>query len=189
MKTNKIMKNKNIKQLTNYLHKVVLGQLLADGHMEKIGIGKNCRLSFSFGTPHFNYGNWIHSLFNQYCSNTVYTIKSTTKGKIYENYRLKTKTLPIFNKYRDMFYMPVNNKYHKVVPDNIKQEICPIVLAYLIMGDGSFSHQDIRVRIYRNHFSYQECEMVANAITINCNIQCQGSDLTVYQNKEKNNIF
>lgn len=44
------MKNMNI---TNYTKKVLLGQLLADGNIEKIG--KNCRLSFSFGSSYRNY--------------------------------------------------------------------------------------------------------------------------------------
>ena len=41
--------------ITQYLHKVIIGQILADGHVEKTG--KNCRLSFSFGTAYFDYAN------------------------------------------------------------------------------------------------------------------------------------
>lgn len=98
---------------------------------------------------------------------------SVTKGNKYTNYRLKTRTTILFNEYRDMFYILENGKYKKIIPSNIIELLCPIVLAHLIMGDGTFSNKDNRIRIYTNHFSFQECTMLANAITLNCNIQCK----------------
>lgn len=49
-------------------------------------------------------------------------------------------TLPIFNIYHDIFYVynTVTNKYVKIVPDLILDFMNPIVLAYLIMGDGNY---------------------------------------------------
>lgn len=44
-----------MKHITEYLHKVIIGQILADGHVEKTG--KNCRLCFSFGAPYLEYAN------------------------------------------------------------------------------------------------------------------------------------
>lgn len=44
-----------MKNITNYINKVIIGQILADGHVEKTG--KNCRLSFSFGTNYQEYAN------------------------------------------------------------------------------------------------------------------------------------
>lgn len=72
-----------------------------------------------------------------------------------------------------MFYILENGKYRKIIPINIMEILCPIVLAHLIMGDGTFSSKDSRVRIYTNHFSYQECNILANAITQNCDVQCK----------------
>lgn len=89
------------------------------------------------------------------------------------NYRLKTKTLPVFNVDRDIFYTSDGKTYRKIVPLSIMKEICPIVLAHLIIGDGNFSKSDIRTRIYTNHFSFEECTLLASAITNNCNIQCE----------------
>lgn len=42
-----------MKTITQNLHKVIIGQILADGERT----GKNCRLSFSFGTTYLEYGN------------------------------------------------------------------------------------------------------------------------------------
>lgn len=160
-----------MKTITNYIEKVIVGQILADGYVERTHT--NCRLSFSFGTDYKEYANWIYFLFEDYCSNGVYSVLSSTKGKQYINYRLKTRTLSLFNKYRDIFYILEGGKYRKIVSMNIQDILCPIVLAHLIIGDGTFSHKDGRIRIYTNHFSLLECNMLANAIVTNCNIQCK----------------
>lgn len=46
---------KNLENITTYLDKVIIGQILADGYVEKTG--SNCRLSFSFGTNYKEYAN------------------------------------------------------------------------------------------------------------------------------------
>lgn len=156
-------------KMTNNLHKVILGLLLADGYVERTG--RNCRLSFSFGTPYLDYANWLHNLFSDYCSNGVYPVQSRIKDRMYVNYRLKTKTLSEFNVYRTMFYISNEKGYRKIVPISIKEDMCYIVLAHLIIGDGNFTAYDIRTRIYTNHFSFDECRLLADAITTNCNIR------------------
>jgi len=96
-----------------------------------------------------------------------------TKEKKYTNYRLKSRTTVLFNKYRDIFYILEGGKYKKIIPVNIADLLCPIVLAHLIIGDGTFSSKDGRIRIYTNHFTFEECDILANAITLNCSIQCK----------------
>jgi hypothetical protein len=49
--------------------------------------------------------------------NPVKTIQIKGKNKIYENYRLKTKSLPIFNKYFNLFYS-YNSDLNKFVKNN-----------------------------------------------------------------------
>ena len=163
---------KNVKDITTYLEKVIIGQILADGYVEKTGI--NCRLSFSFGTNYKEYADWIWHLLKDYCSNSVYPVVSVAKDKKYTNYRLKTKTSSIFNKYRTMFYiLQYNGKHKKIVPSAISDIICPIVLAHLIIGDGTFSTSDNRIRICTYNFTFNECVILSNAITNNCGIVCK----------------
>lgn len=116
-------------------------------------------------------------------------MKSLTKGKAYTNYRLKTRTLPVFNEFHDMFYTLIDEKYVKTIPTMITEQMCPIVLAHFIMGDGNFGVKDKRVRIYTNHFTFQECKMVANAITFRCGIQCEVLFDRLSKNQEKQYIL
>ena len=157
--------------MKNYLHKVIIGQLLADCYVERTS--KNCRLSFSFGAKYKLYADWIYELFKDYCSKSVYVVNSKANKKEYSNYRLKTRTLSEFNQYRDMFYKLIDEKFVKIIPSNIQDIMCPIVLAHLIMGDGSFSKVDNRIRIFTNSFTFQECCLLADSITKNCDIECR----------------
>jgi len=158
-------------KINNSFNKIILGQILADGYVERTG--KNCRLSFSFGTNSLDYANWISDIFSDYCSKGIYSVNSKTIDKLYINYRLKTKTLDIFNQYREMFYKNIDGKSIKIVPTNIQEIMCPIVLAHLIMGDGTFSKKDKRIRISTYNFTFNECNMLADSITKNCNINCK----------------
>ena len=105
-------------------------------------------------------------------SSPVKYLEIKGKNKVYINFRLKTKSLPIFNKYHDMFYKlnTETGKYVKIVPHNIQDLISPVVLAYLIMTDGNFDKNRKRIRIYTNSYSKEDVENLASAINIKLNI-------------------
>lgn len=100
--------------------------------------------------------------------NPVKKIQIKGKLKIYENYRLKIRSLPLFNKYFEMFYSYDSNlnKFVEIIPTNIIEFLDPIVLAYLIMTDGNFDKSRNRVRIYTNSYKKEEVQLLANAINI-----------------------
>lgn|GEM_PF-6289120 len=126
----------------------------------------------SFGQDYKEYAYFIGELLSPYMANPVKSVDISVKGKVYTNYRLKTKTLPLFNPYFDMFYKLDTNsgKYIKIVPININNCMDPIVLAYLIMGDGNYDKGRNRVRIYTNSFIKQEVEELALSINNNLGI-------------------
>lgn len=64
-------------------------------------------------------------------------VRAKVGGKLYENYRLRTEGLACLVAYRDIFYRVVDGCNVKIVPENIHEMICPIVLAHLLMGDGN----------------------------------------------------
>ena len=132
----------------------------------------NTRLEMSFGQAYKEFAFFIGELLSPYMSNPVKSVEIKVKDKVYTNYRLKTKTLPLFNYYFDMFYkLDLNSgKYIKILPENIKDLIDPIVLAYLIQGDGNYDKSRNMVRIYTNIFSKQEVENLALAINTRLNI-------------------
>ena len=164
------MKNNII--LPQQLNSILIGIMLSDGGMYRSSPTANVRFEMSFGEKYKSLAFHIGDLFKDYMSNPVKSIEVKGKNKVYINYRLKTKTLPVFNSYFEMFYKfnHLTNKYVKIVPTNINDLMDPIVLAYLIQGDGNFDQSRNRVRIYTNSYQKQEVENLALAIQTKLNI-------------------
>ena len=116
---------------------------------------------------------YVASLMAMYHNTPVTALQVLAGGILHTSYRLKTVALPLFNYYRELFYVcdPVTGKYLKVVPANILELITPISLAHLIMGDGNFDSGRNRVRIYTNGFTLSDNQRLAAAITANLGIQ------------------
>lgn len=169
---NNNLNNKNISMLPLQLHSILIGIMLSDGSLYKSSINANVRFEMSFGVKYKELAFHIGELFKEYMSNPVKSLEIKGVKKTYTNYRLKTKTLTIFNSYHNMFYKlnPETNKYTKIIPTNINDLMDPIVLAYLIQGDGNFDKSRNRVRIYTNSYQKSEVENLAKAINIKLNI-------------------
>ena len=170
---NNTMNNNNINtNLPLELNSILIGIMLSDGGLYRSSPTANVRFETSFGEKYKSLAFHIGELFKDYMSNPVKPIEIKGKNKVYINYRLKTKTLPVFNSYYEMFYKfnHLTNKYVKIVPDNILDLMDPIVLAYLIQGDGNFDKSRNRVRIYTNSYQKLEVENLALAIKTKLNI-------------------
>ena len=158
--------------LPQELNSILIGIMLSDGGLYRSSPTANVRFEMSFGEKYKSLAFHIGELFKDYMSNPVKPVEIEGKNKVYINYRLKTKTLPVFNSYYEMFYKfnHLTNKYVKIVPDNILDLMDPIVLAYLIQGDGNFDKSRNRVRIYTNSYQKLEVENLALAIKTKLNI-------------------
>jgi hypothetical protein len=171
---NKNTMNKNIttKFLPEDLHSELVGLLLSDGGIYRTSKTSNCRYEMSFGTRYRQFAESIGNLLKDYMKNPVKEVQVKGANKVYTNYRLKTMTLPIFNIYHEIFYVynDLTNKYVKIVPDLILDLMNPIVLAYLIMGDGNYDTLRNRVRIYTNSFSKEDVVKLQKAINQNLGI-------------------
>lgn len=157
------------------LGSVIIGILLGDGHLYKgsnLNSKNNPRLEMSFGEKYKDYAEFVGELFKDLMNNPIKSIDIKGKDKIYKNYRLKTASLPLFNKYFEMFYKFDSNlnKTIKRIPDNIVDLLNPIVLAYLIMSDGNFDKNRNRIRIYTNSFTKTEVSNLSYAINSKFNI-------------------
>ena len=151
------------------LHSIFIGIMLSDGGLYKSSPNANARFEISFGEKYKDLAFHIGDLFKDYMSNPVKSLEVKGLKKVYTNYRLKTRSLDLFNSYHDMFYRqrnadPETNKYTKIVPENIIDLMDPIVLAYLIQGDGNFDKGRNRVRIYTNSYTKAEVEQLAISI-------------------------
>lgn len=163
---------KNISTLPKFLDKVLIGIMLGDGGIYRTSETSNSRFEMSLGTGYKQFAESLGILFKEYMTTSVKTVEVKGKNKVYINYRLKTISLPIFNKYHEMFYIFNNekNKYEKIIPKNISELLDPVVLAYLIMTDGNYDKSRKRVRIYTNSYTKEEVQNLANAINTNLNI-------------------
>lgn len=154
------------------LHSIFIGIMLSDGGLYRSSATANVRFEMSFGAKYKDLAFHIGELFREYMSNPVKSLEVKGINKVYTNYRLKTKSLPIFNQYFEMFYKfnPDKNKYIKIVPVNIMNFMDSIVLAYLIQGDGNFDKSRNRVRIYTNSYTKEEVENLSVSINTILNI-------------------
>ena len=171
-----MMKNTTTNNITNLLpvelHSILIGIMLSDGGLYRSSSTANTRFEMSLGGKYKELAFHIGELFKDYMTNLVKSLEVKGLNKVYINYRLKTRSLNIFNSYYDIFYRlnPETNKYTKIVPENIIDLMDPIVLAYLIQGDGNFDKGRNRVRIYTNSYSKVEVEQLATSINTKLNI-------------------
>jgi len=155
--------------LPENLHSILIGLMLGDAGIYKSSKTSNSRLEMSFGTSaprDKQFAESIENIFKEHIKNPIKQVEIKGENKVYINFRLKTKTLPLFNIYHDMFYTlnTETNKYVKIVPNDIFNFMNPIVLAYLIMSDGNYDKLRKRVRIYTNSYSKQDVEKLQKAI-------------------------
>lgn len=172
MKNTRINLNNKGAAFSSTLHSILIGITLGDGSLYRNSPTGNARLEMSFGQNYKNFANYIGELFNEYMSNPVKSVLIKGKNKEYLNFRLKTRSLPVFSYYYDLFYVYNSEleKYIKIVPTNIGELMDPIVLAFLIMTDGNFDKARNRVRIYTNSFTKEEVEKLALSIKNNLGI-------------------
>lgn len=154
------------------LQSILVGIMLGDGSLYRTSKTSNVRLEMSLGQNYESFALHLGDLFKEYMSNPVKSLEIKGKNKNYINFRLKTRSLPFFVPFHDLFYEYHEelNKFVKIVPKNIVDYMDPIVLAYLIMTDGNFDKGRNRVRIYTNSFSKKEVELLAEVINKNLNI-------------------
>ena len=132
--------------------------MLGDGSLYRSSPTANVRFEMSLGQKYEEFALELGDIFKDYISNPVKALEVKGKTKSYTNFRLKTRSLPIFLEYYNMFYEfnQDSNKYVKIIPKNIDDltgEACSIVLAYLIMTDGNFDKGRNRIRIYTNSYT------------------------------------
>ena len=140
--------------------------MLGDGSLYRSSPTANVRFEMSFGQNYQSFALHLGELFKDYMSNPVKSLEIKGNNNNYKNYRFKTKSLPIFVPYYDIFYEFNEDlkKNVKIIPLNIIEFMDPIVLAYLIMTDGNFDKGRNRVRIYTNSYKKEDIQKLAIAI-------------------------
>lgn len=99
------------------LHSILIGIMLGDGSIYRSSPTSNARLEMSFGQNYEEFALHLGDLFKDYMSNPVKSIEIKGKNNTYKNFRLKTRALPLFCYYHDLFYeySQEQNKNIKIV--------------------------------------------------------------------------
>lgn len=148
------------------LQSIFIGIMLGDGSLYRSSPTSNVRIEMSFGQKYEAFALHLGELFKDYMINPVKSLEVKGLNKNYTNYRLKTRSLPIFVPYFNMFYIFIQdlNKHVKIIPQNIIELLDPVVLAYLIQTDGNLDKGRNRVRIYTNSYQKEDVQNLAFAI-------------------------
>ena len=166
----------DLKPIDPKLRSIIIGSTLGDAGIFKSSATANARLEMSFGTNFKDFfaprPEFMGSILSDFMSSPVKSVKIKGKNTTYLNYRLKTRSLPLWTYFHALFYRydPNLGKYIKIVPIQILDFMDPIVLAFLIMTDGNFDCGRNRVRIYTNSFTQQEVQLLSVAIQQNLGI-------------------
>ena len=117
--------------LTDRQKEIIIGTLLGDGHLEKNG--RYTRLRVDHYNRHKEYIFWLVKELTPF-SLLPRTISETDKrnGKVYSRWHFSTKSLPIFDEFRELFYVGKR----KIIPEKLDKFITPLSLAIWYMDDG-----------------------------------------------------
>jgi len=164
----------NSNKISNDLHEIIIGLTLGDLHIRKRFL--NSSLNFKGGLKNKEYIFHLYEIFKLYCKTKPKIIEAKLKNKIYYSVKFDTLTNEIFNIYHNLFY---ENKIKKV-PNNIKELLTPIGLAYWAMDDGSPDRSGFI--FYTNSFIYEDVLLLTKILKENFDLNCS---IHIRKTKEK----
>jgi hypothetical protein len=103
--TNSIQNNSSHSHLKQRgdLHHIIIGIMLGDGSLYRSSPTANVRFEMSLGQKYEEFALELGDIFKDYMSNPVKALEIQGKTKSYTNFRLKTRSLPIFLEYYNIF--------------------------------------------------------------------------------------
>jgi len=139
--------------LTQEEFEVLLGSLLGDGYITKLG-----RVQIEQGKSQRAYLEWKYKMLARVVNTSILVTKrEKTPGKITESYRFWTKQY--FRSWRNLFY-PSGKK---VIPAGIGQLLSPLVLAVWFMDDG-FLREKKAIEIATEKFSGHDLNRIRHTL-------------------------
>ena len=161
---------------------IIIGSCLGDAHVERNG--KNCRLRFQQALKQKPLLCWKHSILQPHAlALREYPQYDKRTKKTYHKIQFDTRTLPVFNEFRDMFYLDGRKR----LPYNIINLLRdPLVLAVWFMDDGARRVDSLAFRLHCNDFELHSVETLQIALMHNFNI-----DSTIHrqQNLRKEHMW
>ncbi len=158
-----------MKRLSNAQNQILCGAILGDSCVEAgQSLKPKTRVRFEHAAQQRDYIEWKNRALAPYAT-AVREIGVFDKrtGKCYKKVRFDTLTLPIFNRFRKIFYC--GNK--KIVASNISHYLTsPLALAVWYLDDGGEKTDCKAYRLHTNCYSLREVEVLKEALSRNFGI-------------------
>lgn len=120
-------------KFTDIQEQILIGLLLGDGCVFRLKETHNSYLRVQRKLEDKKYNEWLYEEFKNFCNSGVKESSHYNKdtNKNYPNCSFKTRLLPIFNSYREKWYV---NKI-KIAPQDLI--LTPLIMAVWFCDDGS----------------------------------------------------
>jgi hypothetical protein len=154
---------------------IIKGLLLGDLSCQKLTPKSNCRLRFGQSGEHREYLIHLYYLFKPYCKSSYKVRKTFDKrtNKFHDKIYFNINTLPIFNKFYELFYLDGVK-----VPKKIGDLLTPIGLAYWAMHDGNKTCFGFRLN--SQSFTLEEIQLLIQVLKENFDLNC-----TIHRHNKK----
>ena len=163
--------------LPDTLDEIIIGCMLGDLTAEKPSANSNTRLQFKQSLKNQPYIEHLYLLFQEYCGSKPIKMSSfdqrPSKNKEYRSIKFQTLSLPIFNKYKDLFY---NQEGIKIIPQNIESLLTVKGLAYWLMDDGYNSTTGFY--ICTDSYSYDDHQILISVLNTKFKLNCSAHKTT-----------
>lgn len=140
--------------LTQEEHDLIIGSLLGDASIRKRE--KNSCFRFSHSIKQKDYAEFKMELLKNFNISEFKEVKRKIKDNFIYAIDFSTKTHPIFNYYKELFY---KNK-RKIINLDILNQINPRSLAVWICDDGSYDTRQGYIVLCTNSFSFEEHKLM-----------------------------
>ena len=156
-----------IVKLAPYQYSVIIGLLLSDGWLIFASkTHKNARLGFAQSGAHSEYFWFVFLSLSHFCSSYPRVRIRSFRGKETIGLEFSTRSMPCMTELHSLFY----SYGVKIVPHNIFQLLTPVVLAHIIMGDGSVKSSGLI--LCTDSYTVQDVVRLINVLMIKYRLDC-----------------
>lgn len=153
--------------LVFYTRDIIVGLLLSDGYLSFTNArSKNVRLGFKQSLANASYAWFVFSELSHYCGSIPRLTSGIRAGKRFYGLEFFTRCMPCLALLFSLFYP----NGIKIVPHNIYELLTPVVLAHLIMGDGSVSRHGLI--ICTDSYKIEDTIRLMNVLIIKYGLEC-----------------
>jgi hypothetical protein len=136
--------------LSQQEHDLIIGSLMGDASIRQRE--RNSCFRFSHSIKQKNYSKWKVQLLKEFNISEFREVKRKIKNLFIHAVDFSTKTHPVFNYYRNLFY----KNGRKIVTIEILNQLTPKSLAIWVCDDGSYDNKQGYTILCTNSYSLEE---------------------------------